>query len=84
MLELSEPVDVWVLFRKNVIKPSLFFWHGRQIKIDAINLIHTSKNGSNVFYHFSVSAGGNFYRLRLDTGKMSWSLEEVDEDYPTH
>ena len=79
MLELSEPIDVWVLFKKHNIQPALFFWKGRQIKIDQINLVHTSKNGTSIFYHFSVSGNGNFYRLTFDTDKMKWSLEAVDE-----
>jgi len=58
----------------------LFFWHGRKIKIDKINLVHTSKNGSSVFYHFSVSGGGNFYRLKFDVSKMRWFLEAVEEE----
>lgn len=80
MLEISETVDVWVLFSKNHIQPFVFFWHGRQIKIDKINLVHTSKNGAWVFYHFSVSSGGNFYRLRFDANKLNWVLEAVEEE----
>ncbi|MEK7616632.1 MAG: hypothetical protein AAB414_01105 [Patescibacteria group bacterium] len=80
MLEIQEPIDVWVLFSKNHIQPSVFFWHGRQIKIEKINLVHTSKNGGNIFYHFSVSSCGNFYRLNLDTSKMRWILEAVEEE----
>lgn len=80
MLEIQESIDVWVLFQKNHIQPSVFFWKGRQIKIDKINLIHTSKNGGNIFYHFSVSSEGNFYKLKFDPGKMNWILEEVAED----
>lgn len=80
MLEINESVDVWVLFTKNKIKPHIFFWHGRQIKIEKINLVHTSKNGVNIFYHFSVSSGGNFYRLKFDLRGLKWILEEVEED----
>jgi len=80
MIELSEPIDVWVLFRKNQIQPSVFFWKGRQIKIDKINLVHTSKNGSNLFYHFSVSGNNNYYRITFDQGRLEWILEAVDEE----
>lgn len=80
MLEIQESIDVWVLFSKNHIQPSVFFWHGRQIKINKINLVHTSKNGGTTFHHFSVSSGGNFYRLTLDQGKLSWILEAVEEE----
>jgi len=79
MIHLSEPVNVWVFFNKSSIKPYIFFWHGRKIIIDKINLVHTSKEGSNTFYHFSCSSGGNFYRLRFDVGKLNWLLEAVEE-----
>lgn len=84
MLEILEPVNVWVFFSGNQIKPHTFFWKGRQIKVEKVNLVHTSKDGSNIFYHFSISSGGNFYRLRFDTSKMKWSLEAVDEDDSTY
>ena len=79
MLELSEPINVWVFFNKNQIQPHVFFWRGRRIKIDKINLVHTSKNGVGTFYHFSVSSEGNFYRLKFDIAKTSWILEVVDD-----
>lgn len=80
MLEIREPINVLCLFKNVSIIPLYFSWKGRRIKIDKVNLIHTSKVGSTLFYHFSVSGGGNFYRLKLDTNKMSWFLEVVDED----
>lgn len=80
MLQIHEPVDVWVLFTKHLIQPHTFFWKGRRIKVEQVNLIHTSKEGTNTFYHFSISSGGNFYRLRFDTGKLSWTLEAAECD----
>lgn len=80
MLEIQEPVNVWVLFKGTQIQPWCFFWKGRQIKIDKINLVHTSKEGVNTFYHFSISSGGNFYRLRFDVSKLKWILEAVEEE----
>jgi hypothetical protein len=80
LYDLSEPINVWVFFKKSAIKPHTFFWNKRQIKIDSINLVHSSKNGSSVFYHFAVSSGGNFYQLRFDTKDLKWFLEGVDED----
>lgn len=79
MVDIFEPVNVWVLFKENTIQPYLLIWRSRQIKIDKINLIHTSKNGGNLFYHFSVSSGSNFYRLRFDISKLKWFLEMVEE-----
>lgn len=79
MLEIQEPINVWVLFKQNLVQPHSFFWHNRQIKIDKINLVHTSKNGNSTFYHFSITANGNFYRLKFDTDKLNWILEAVEE-----
>ena len=80
MLEILEPINVWVLFKGSLIQPWCFFWKSRQIKIDKINLVHTSKEGSTTFYHFSVSSMGNFYRLKFDTQSLKWFLEAVEEE----
>jgi len=87
MLEILEPINIWVLFKKparpaggNLIQPTYFFWRGRQIKVEKVNLVHTSKNGDEIFYHFSVSSEGNFYRLRFDSSNMNWFLEAVESD----
>lgn len=79
MLEISEPVNVWVFFKGNILQPYVFFWRGRRIVIDKINLVHTSKEGENTFYHFSISAGANFYKLVFELPKMTWQLEAVEE-----
>ncbi|MBI2315119.1 hypothetical protein HYU93_03650 [Candidatus Daviesbacteria bacterium] len=79
MLEIQETINVWVFFKNNIIQPYSFYWRGRQIKVDKINLIHTSKNGAWLFYHFSISSGDNFYRLKFDVNRMKWSLEAVEE-----
>ena len=80
MLELTEAINVWVYFKSGQIQPVIFFWKNRQIKIDQINLVHTTKNGNSPALHFSVSAGGNFYRLAFDTGDLKWFLEAVEEE----
>lgn len=80
MLEILEPIDVWVFFKGSSIQPWCFFWHGRQIKIDKVNLVHISKNGGSLLYHFSVTSNGNFYRLKFDTNKLNWILEMMEEE----
>ena len=80
MEEINESVNVWVFFKGSLIEPWCFFWKSRQIKIDKINLVHTAKEGAVTFYYFSVSSGGNFYRLRFDSGKLKWILEAIAEE----
>lgn len=78
-MRLNESINVWVLFKGNLIQPLVFFWKNRQIKVDKINLVHTTKTGDSLFYHFSLSSGGNFYRLKFDLKNLKWFLEEVEE-----
>lgn len=79
MLELSEPINVWTYFQGSSIKPLYFSWKGRQIKVEKINLVHTTLNGSSNVYHFSISSGGNFYKLAFDLKSLKWWLEAVEE-----
>jgi hypothetical protein len=79
MVELSDPINVWTFFKGNTITPHIFFWNNRKIKIDQVNLVHTSKQGSSLLYHFSVSSAGNFYRLTFNLSKLKWYLEAVEE-----
>lgn len=80
MLELSEQVNVWAFFQKSEVTPYVFFWRGRRIKIDKINLMHTKKEAGVLHYIYSVSSAGNFYRLRFDLTSLKWVLEEVEEE----
>lgn len=80
MLDLLEPINVWVFFKGTTIHPFVFFWHQRKIKIETVNLVHSSRDGESTVLHFSVSAGGNFYRLRFDTKRLKWFLEQMEED----
>jgi hypothetical protein len=80
MLDLLEPINVWVYFQGTKVLPYLMIWRNRRIKIDTLNLTHTSKEGSLTYYHFSVTAGGNYYRLRFDTKNLKWCLEQVEEN----
>jgi hypothetical protein len=78
--ELSEPINVWAFFENGKLKPKIFLWRDRQIKIDSINFVHTTKHGLAPAYHFAVSARGNYYQLAFDTVELKWFLEAVEED----
>ncbi|MBI2021803.1 hypothetical protein HYS93_02905 [Candidatus Daviesbacteria bacterium] len=80
MIDVVEPINVWVLFKKSAIYPHIFFWRNRKIKVDSINLVHTSKDGDSIVYHFSISSSGNFYRLMFHLKSLKWFLEAVEEE----
>jgi hypothetical protein len=79
MLEINEPINVWVLFSNGKPNPFAFSWKNRTIKVTSVNLVHTSKDGSSLYYHYSISSGENFYRLKFDTKNLKWHLEAVEE-----
>ncbi len=79
MLETLEPINVWVFFKGATVEPYVFFWNGRKIQIDSINLVHTAKEDGATVYYFSVSSMGNFYRLKFNLNKLKWFLEAVEE-----
>lgn len=79
MTDLYESIRVWALFENTKVEPYIFFWRDRKIKIDSINMVHTSKSEGGLLYHFSVSSEGNYYRLQFNIAKMKWLLEQVEE-----
>ena len=80
MIFEAEPINVWVFFKGRTINPYLFIWKNRRIKVESVNLVHTTKVGGKTFYHFSISSGGNFYRLRFDSKDLKWFMEETEGD----
>jgi hypothetical protein len=79
MVDVNEPINVWVYFKGTTIQPFAFFWKSRQIKIETVNLMYESKHDGTVFYCFAVSSGGNYYKLRFDLRKLRWFMDEVEE-----
>lgn len=79
MTDIFEPINVWAFFKDGQLQPHSFLWKNRAIKITKVNLVHTSKLGASLFYHFSVVSDSNFYRLKFDISKMKWFLEAVEE-----
>lgn len=58
--------------------PTAIFWRGREYGIEKIGLHFPLRQGRVLHHIFSVVAGGNFFRLDLDTESLMWCLEEVE------
>ncbi len=58
--------------------PTVIFWRGREYRIEKIGLHFPLRQGRVLHHIFSVLAGGNFFRLNLDTESLVWVLEEVE------
>lgn len=74
---LSEPVCV--IFGQ---APLSLTWAGRDYQVSQVGLHHTYLQGQALQHVYSVVAGGLFFRLRLDTDSLRWTLEEVSDGLP--
>ena len=74
---INEPVRVLASFGPGGAKPLAFEWNGRRYAIEKVNLVHTVREGRELVYYFSVSDSMNYFKLKLCTSQLHWSLEEL-------
>lgn len=77
--KISAPVSVQMVFdhRLRTVSPRQIFWDGRAIRIAKVGLHHTLREGRTLFHVFSVASNDLFFRLKLDTSTLFWTLEEI-------
>jgi hypothetical protein len=75
--KLSEPVRV--VFD---LVPLSLTWAHQDYSIIQVGLHHTYLKGQALQHIYSVVAGDLFFRLRLDTTTLHWTLEEVSDGLP--
>ena len=81
MLEqLNEPIDVITKFAENKLTPVKFLWNGREYLVRKINLSYSTWEGRSKIYYFAVSDSMNYFKLRFDSEKLSWTLLESYTD----
>lgn len=72
-LTISEKVSV--VFKDY---PREVCWKGRDYKITKLGLYHKYHEGGTLYHVFSVVSDTLFFRLKLDTTNLSWTLERID------
>ncbi len=82
--KISAPVSVQLVFdhRHRSIAPRQIMWDGRVIRIAKVGMHHTVREGRTLFHIFSVVSANLFFRLRLDTDTLFWTLEEIADGLP--
>ncbi|OGG25702.1 hypothetical protein A2960_05100 [Candidatus Gottesmanbacteria bacterium RIFCSPLOWO2_01_FULL_39_12b] len=83
MLEkIQESVSVELVFNSQTKKifPRHLAWRGKTYQIDKVGLHHFFRQGRTLFHVFSVLSGGLFFRLKLNTDNLHWTLEEIAEN----
>jgi len=77
--KISAPVSVQLVYnhRHRTVIPHQIFWDGQTIRISKVGLHHTVREGRTLFHIFSVASDDLFFRLKLDTSTLFWTLEEI-------
>ena len=77
--KLAEPISVELIFdsRSNRIFPYRIRWRGRLYTITKVGLHHFYRVGRTLYHIFSVTDGNTFFRLKLNTDTLHWTLEEI-------
>ena len=74
--QINEPIQVAAKFKQNQLLPFKFAWNNQEYLIKKINLTYSSREGGTKIYYFAVSDGANYFKLRFDSGDLSWKLLE--------
>lgn len=77
--KISAPVSVQLVYdhRLRTVTPRQIFWDGQSIRIAKVGMHHTVREGRTLFHIFSVTSSNLFFRLKLDTDNLFWTLEEI-------
>lgn len=74
---INEPIDVLVNFKNKKTIPLVFKWKNEKRKIETVCMTYTAKTGRGDCCYYSVTAGGDYFKLCFDAGKRLWFLKEV-------
>ncbi len=79
--KLSDPVSVQMVYDhlQHKVNPQQLLWHGKVHKISQVGLHHTYRDGQTLIHIFSVTSLNLFFRLKLDTSNLFWTLEEISD-----
>ncbi|HOX96042.1 MAG TPA: hypothetical protein PLI45_01570 [Candidatus Woesebacteria bacterium] len=77
--KISAPVSVQLVYdhRLHTVSPRQIFWDGQVIRISKVGMHHTIREGRTLFHIFSIASNNLFFRLKLDTDTLFWTLEEI-------
>lgn len=80
MFEVNEPIQVAMLFKNGEVQPVAFLWNGYRYEITAVTIIHKTRIGDVLRWHFGVQTkGGGVARLAFDTLSLNWTIENIEQ-----
>jgi len=79
--KISASISVELIYdhRQHTVTPRRLFWNGRLFRTTQLGLHHTQHQGQTLLHFFSVVSQGLFFKLKLDTDTLHWTLEEISD-----
>lgn len=79
--KIKAPVSVLLEYDSKIrkVSPKSVHWDGKDYKVSRIGYHHTYREGQTLIHVFSVDTPSLFFRLKLDTGNLHWTLEEISD-----
>lgn len=79
--KINLPVSVVSIFdhKKQLSYPLKILFEGKTHPLVKLGYHHTSREGRVLYHIFSVVSPSLFFRLKLNTESLSWSLEEISD-----
>jgi len=77
--KISAPISVQLVYdhRQHRVSPRKLLWDGREYTVSKVGLHHTCREGRTLYHIYSVSTDHLFFRLKLNTDTLFWTLEEI-------
>ena len=81
MEKINNPVSVMMDFNhhQQKLRPVQLQWNNRDWRVEKVGLHHQYYSGRKLIHIFSVTSGGMFFKLELDTQNLFWKLLEVGD-----
>ena len=78
---ISAPVSVTLEYdsKLRTVFPKSVHWDGKDYLVTKVGYHHTFREGKTLFHVFSVDTPLLFFRLKLNTDNLQWTLEEISD-----
>ncbi len=85
--KINEEISVVMYFsaKKKVVQPYLLNWQNRDYQVGEIGYYHSYMEGRDRqhIYELVDKDQGMWFRLRLDSANLHWTLEAVSDGEPS-
>jgi hypothetical protein len=72
----KDPIKVSAVFNGRKVTPKLFEWGKHRYCLSQVLNVHSTFDGRERVYFFSVATDTEFFRLELHTETLQWFLVE--------